>query len=118
MKDTYDKWRWKMNYCFKKRIQATQAWAWDQAERAYNEQSVADQKKAEEEYHTLQQLQTKIRALVEEFCNLYDGNLNNEAVSLLLTELRKLYEPFEWKCSCNQVVIGDYCKCGAYRYDL
>lgn len=37
-----------------------------------------------------QQLQAEIRALVAEFCDLYDGDLSNEAVSLLLTKLREL----------------------------
>ena len=32
----------------------------------------------------------EICALVAEFCDLYDGDLSNEAVSLLLTKLREL----------------------------
>lgn len=24
----------------------------------------------------------------------------------------------KWNCSCGSVVSVDYCKCGAYRYDL
>lgn len=40
--------------------------------------------------NSLHQIKTQIDALIEEFCELYDGDLSNEAVSLLLTELRKL----------------------------
>ena len=44
-----------------------------------------------ESAHTdVQQLKREIRALVSEFCDLYDGDLSNEAVSLLLTKLREL----------------------------
>lgn len=38
----------------------------------------------------VQQLKAEISALVSEFCDLYDGDLNNNAVSLLLTKLREL----------------------------
>jgi len=34
------------------------------------------------------------------------------------TSANKASAPCEWKCSCGQVVVGDYCKCGAYRCDL
>jgi hypothetical protein len=30
----------------------------------------------------------------------------------------KASAPCKWKCSCGKVVVGDYCKCGAYRCDL
>jgi len=40
--------------------------------------------------NSLHQIKAQIDALIEEFCELYDGDLSNEAVSLLLTELRKL----------------------------
>ena len=53
-------------------------------------QCEAAQYNAEEAHHSLQQLQAEIRALVAEFCDLYDGDLSNEAVSLLLTKLREL----------------------------
>ena len=33
-------------------------------------------------------------------------------------ELLRTTAPCEWKCSCGQVVVEDYCKCGAYRCDL
>ena len=26
--------------------------------------------------------------------------------------------PCTWKCACGQDVVGDYCRCGAYRCDL
>jgi len=26
--------------------------------------------------------------------------------------------PRTWKCACGQDVVGDYCRCGAYRCDL
>jgi hypothetical protein len=38
----------------------------------------------------LHEIKNKIRALTEEFRSLYSGNLDDEAVSLLLTELQKL----------------------------
>jgi len=50
----------------------------------------APQNNAESPSHSLQQLQAEIRALVEEFCDLYDGDLSNDAVSLLLTKLGEL----------------------------
>ena len=30
----------------------------------------------------------------------------------------KASAPCKWQCSCGQEVVGDYCKCGAYRCDL
>ena len=30
----------------------------------------------------------------------------------------KASAPCKWRCSCGQEVVGDYCKCGAYRCDL
>jgi len=36
------------------------------------------------------EIKKEISALIEEFQELYNGDLSNEAVSLLLTELRKL----------------------------
>jgi hypothetical protein len=43
-------------------------------------------------------------------------------IKKILAELgttpNKQSTPCEWKCSCGQIVVGDYCKCGAYRCDL
>lgn len=50
----------------------------------------AAQNAVESAQHSLQQLKAKIRALVTEFCDIYDGGLSNEAVSLLLTKMREL----------------------------
>ena len=54
------------------------------------EYMAAQKAKEELTHHSTQQLQAQIRALIAEFCDLYDGDLANEAVSLLLTKLRKL----------------------------
>ena len=34
------KWFWKMDYCKKRRIPPAQTWAWDEAEKAYNNQNI------------------------------------------------------------------------------
>ena len=34
------------------------------------------------------------------------------------TSTNKQSTPCTWKCACGQEVVGDYCKCGAYRCDL
>lgn len=39
---------------------------------------------------SIQHIQSEIRALILEFCDLYDGDFKSEAVSLLLTKLREL----------------------------
>lgn len=38
MKDrSLEKWHWKMHYCKSKGIPPAQKWAWDEAEKVYNE---------------------------------------------------------------------------------
>jgi hypothetical protein len=49
-----------------------------------------DYVKFDEAINSIQQLQAKIRAIVSEFCDFYDGDLSNDDVSLLLTKLREL----------------------------
>lgn len=44
-------------------------------------------------------IRSEIRALIEEFRELYDGDFSDEAVSLLLTELSKLAEERPFKTS-------------------
>lgn len=37
-----DQWLWMMNYCQKQRIPPAQAWAWEQAKKAYEEMMKAE----------------------------------------------------------------------------
>jgi len=44
----------------------------------------------EKKLNSIQQIKAKIRSLMQEFEDLYDGDLSGEAVALFLTELHKL----------------------------
>jgi hypothetical protein len=41
---------------------------------------------------TEENIRKEIDSLIREFCDLYDGDLSNDALALFLTELRKLSE--------------------------
>ena len=59
-----------------------------------------------------------VAAMMRDFCSLKARVAALEAKVENFTSTNKASAPCEWKCSCGQVVVGDYCKCGAYRCDL